>query len=432
MFAAPLLAASCLALAAPPAAEDAADPPGRPPGGLYAVESFDAVTPGEPILGTAGGEGWAGPWQAKTFRFGNQPNPDLLPPRADALLGMADNLPHGNPAVRAAARGGSASAVALERELSVLTRPLATPLGRLGQTVYVGVLVKPEGRLRAGALGGALTVMLRWNMPDAATLARLPVKRRSTKFEDATGVDFGLPFADPAGRIAPAVRREVKTHWQLSRVPLIGLRRAGGRAVMSGDDTAPVEGPDGRWQAVVTTGQPAAPGGTVLLVCGLEPDEPPGAGRPDDAGDAGGPLGGPEPGRPRPAGGPRRRAARLAGRGPKPVAPPDGEHRVADARVHRRRHLRRDQGRRHVARRRGPAHGAGLIASRRVRSWGQPAASPSPSSFEFPEMLPTETGRFRPEATAALAAEFRRVLEGHDWRFLWTIYDRAGIRATPE
>ena len=275
-------------LSAPPAAADAPpDPPAAPR--LFAVESFDAVTPGAPILGTDGGEGWAGPWVERPFAFANQPDPANHPPRADALLGMADSLPHGDPAVRAAARGGSASAVALRpgEGVSLLSRPLKDQIGLPGQTVYVGVLLKPEGRLHDGAFLGAFGVMLRLNMPDAAALARLP--RRQFEKTNAPGDPGGLIFGkaydsqtfDPNVRplrTSPADRSEV---WQLFGLAAAPWRveRAGGRAVPPRHALGggPYQGmnPSGHH---IATDVPVVAGKTTLLVCGTEFDPPGGRG----------------------------------------------------------------------------------------------------------------------------------------------------------
>ena len=158
LLAAPVPARPSLLLAPP--AERPDDEPDLPPG-VLAWEPFDAVAPGEPVLGTAGGAGWSAPWVP--HRLGNHgPHHDRHPRVPGHLLGMADSLTY--PGVVSA--GGSASSVALDPQIGVLARPLLYPIVTDGVLpVYVGVLVKPEGRLLEGAEEGGVMVSLNWTVP---------------------------------------------------------------------------------------------------------------------------------------------------------------------------------------------------------------------------------------------------------------------------
>ncbi len=278
-------AALLLLAAAPPAAGPPPDGAGPGPA-AFAVESFEEVRPGGPVLGTDGGTGWAGPWAGRPFTLGDQPDPARYPPRADTFLGMADSLPHGNPAVRAAARGGSASAVALgEGEgVGMLSRPLARRLGVPGQTVYLGVLMRAEGVLHRGAALGGFGVTLQFNLPGPDEEARL--RRESLRWyrkmgQQRNSLSLGKGLAGRAyiGRDLPVSFRrpfDRSEVWQLWRIGSFQITRAGGEPIPSAvpgfhesrrsglHHEVSVFG-DGR----ASTGVSVVPGRTTLLICEL-------------------------------------------------------------------------------------------------------------------------------------------------------------------
>ena len=287
MPAAPLLAAALLA--APP------DPPGEPDkaGGPFAVESFEAVTPGEPVAGTDGGTGWAGPWAARPFTLGDQPDPARFPPRADTILGMADSLPHGDPAVRAAARGGSASAAALAdgRGVGLISRPLKKQLGVPGQTVYLGVLLKAEGVLHRGAASGGFGVTVQFNLPGPGEPNwRRRLERESLDWfravgQDSNSLSLGKRLDVLAYRSVPNPNRERPMDrsevWQLWRVGADQVPRAGGLPIPLSpanrlDPTRRYyveRGLHHEWAGAgysqISSGVPIVPGKSTLIVCEL-------------------------------------------------------------------------------------------------------------------------------------------------------------------
>ena len=108
---------------------------------------------------------------------------------------MADSLRF--PGVVSA--GGSVSSVALPGHVGAVSRRLDLPGGppAPGRPVYIGVLVKPEGRLLAGADGGGFEVHLSWHW---AELRRLPARgggRRGASTFDSLG--FGKPWGPGGG-----------------------------------------------------------------------------------------------------------------------------------------------------------------------------------------------------------------------------------------
>ena len=223
--------------------------PDLPPG-LLVYEPFD-LDPGQPLLGSAGGAGWVGKWQPTSY-YMKGPEPRLFPKRYDHLFGMADSL--ALPGLAHA--GGSASAVASAPQMGIVCRRLAVPFGRRGTRAYVGVRLKPEGRLHAGNGHGFFALTLEWR--DGRGLG--------------TGyVGLGKPWADPRGGLPP-----IAAEWGLlsGRLPHQVLR-AGGRAV-TGPLTAAEEQ---RWadphayggrSGVYSTGVPVVPGATTLLVLKAE------------------------------------------------------------------------------------------------------------------------------------------------------------------
>ena len=307
----------------PGPAVEAAEPPEGDGGRLIAVETFDAVAPGEPVAGSDGGAGWAEPWGERPLPFSDDPVPARFPPRADLWRGMADSLPHGDARVRAAARGGSVSTVAAPSGVAAVSRPLRERLGRDGQTVFLGVLLKSEGRLHAGAFRGAFLVTLRLNLPDRPTIERVrpmlltddrqsdlvvsPIRNPVTggpiwwndryttddgRLNDWNGsVSVGKTYFNPyESPQTEAWDRRSSEHrhyeWQLTgigplSVPygphgLEGLLRVGGRPAPRRSDAAQVI-EWSRWiwipgvpHGTLRAGRPVVPGRTTLLVCGLE------------------------------------------------------------------------------------------------------------------------------------------------------------------
>ena len=220
--------------------------PDLPPG-LLAHEPFD-LDPGQPLLGSAGGAGWVGSWRPTDYAY-KGPDPKLFPKRHDHLFGMADSL--ALPGLSHA--GGSASAVALAPQMGIVCRRLAVPFGRRGTTAYVGVRLKPEGRLHAGNGHGFFALTLEWR------------DKSGRRFGGYVGL--GKPWADPRGSLPP-----IAAEWCLlckSAIP--NVLRAGGRAV-----TGPLTAAEkqrwadpqayGRRSGVYSTGVPVVPGATTLLV----------------------------------------------------------------------------------------------------------------------------------------------------------------------
>jgi hypothetical protein len=122
-----LFAAAVLALAGPGARAD-----------VVTYEPFN-YTPGTPLLGSNGGSGFASPWAAGGFNASIFTNYTVA----------AGSLPY--PAL---ATSGDRVTTSEQQAISGLTRSLATPLGTPGTTDYISVLLRPEGTVGAGALGG--------------------------------------------------------------------------------------------------------------------------------------------------------------------------------------------------------------------------------------------------------------------------------------
>ena len=193
MPAAPLAAALlCLPAAPPPGL--AAGPPAAPdlPPGVLAYEPFDQVG-GRPVLGTAGGVGWAGPWVPDPL-YPDSPDRFAHPRRWDHLRGAAASLRY--PGVAAA--GGAAAAAALNPQIGAVSRRLAAPVGLPGTTTYVGVLIRPDGRLLEGALEGGFGVMLDLEEPDARMRSGAYNQRRILQGGPTGHFDlsFGKPWSE--------------------------------------------------------------------------------------------------------------------------------------------------------------------------------------------------------------------------------------------
>ena len=220
--------------------------PDLPPG-LLVYEPFD-LDPGQPLLGSAGGAGWVGPWRPTDYAF-KGPDVRLFPKRYDHLFGMADSL--ALPGLAHA--GGSASAVASAPQMGIVCRRLAVPFGRRGTTAYVGVRLKPEGRLHAGNGHGFFALTLEW-------------RDKSGRLSGGH-VGLGKPWANPREGLPP-----IAAEWcLLSASAIPQVLRAGGRAV-TGPLTA---GEKERWadphaygrrSGTYSTGVPVVPGATTLLV----------------------------------------------------------------------------------------------------------------------------------------------------------------------
>jgi hypothetical protein len=122
-----LMSSAALASAAGPAHAD-----------LAVYEPF-GYTPGPPLLGANGGTGFTDPWHPGGFNASIFTNYTVA----------ADSLPY--PALLTS---GNHVDTAAQTAISGLTRDLATPLGAPGTTAYLSVLLRPEGTVGAGPLGG--------------------------------------------------------------------------------------------------------------------------------------------------------------------------------------------------------------------------------------------------------------------------------------
>ncbi len=106
---------------------------------LIAYESFDYANVGGDLLGSGGGFGFSGNWQPGGFNAFTNTNYDI----------QADGLTFG-PLLTS---GRSAGTLAVDA-MAGITRNLTAPLGLVDQTVYLSLLVRPEGVLNAGAFSG--------------------------------------------------------------------------------------------------------------------------------------------------------------------------------------------------------------------------------------------------------------------------------------
>ena len=268
-----------------PACRD--DPPAGPPGPpgppgprVLAVESFGAVAGGGRVLGTDGGEGWAGPWQERPFPFVGARDPVGARFRPDLARGRAESLEHADEDVRAAAAGGSAALASPGPGggVTLLSRPLKEQLGLPGQTVYVGALLRADRPARPGAFG----LMLRLNLPDAEGFTRLPprrVERMLIRFDPA-GVILGsvshenvftpsglAPYRTGPGRESFWQMFGLGTvaHWRAERAGGVPQPRLHGHGTFGGRYHG--TGALGRW---ISTGASVALDEPTLLVCGME------------------------------------------------------------------------------------------------------------------------------------------------------------------
>ncbi|MFH5805737.1 hypothetical protein [Alienimonas sp. DA493] len=252
----PLLTASLLL--APPAA----DPP-KLPEGVRAYDSFEKVRPGQYLVGSKGGDGWLGPWVPEPL-LANSPYPSRHPRRADHLLGMADSLRL--PGVVSA--GGSVSSVALDPHLGAVSRRLAHPVGLPGTTTYIGVLIKPEGRLHAGSLDGCFGLILNWRpLPTPGNEVNYKQHHWKTRTHE---IAVGKPWTDTEQNPKPISRTREWCLFQLES--LFKPLRAAGRPLNVGP--GPLSLSMGGGHAYlgdqVTTGEAPVPGATTLLVLRVE------------------------------------------------------------------------------------------------------------------------------------------------------------------
>ncbi len=106
--------------------------------GLVAYEPFDD-TPGLPLLGSNGGIGFSQPWTPGGFNASIFANYAVAP----------GSLPYPAPVT-----SGNRVTTGTQPAISGLSRTLATPLGTPGTTEYLSFLIRPEGTVGAGPLGG--------------------------------------------------------------------------------------------------------------------------------------------------------------------------------------------------------------------------------------------------------------------------------------
>ena len=238
----------CAALAAP---GPPADEPDLPPG-VLAYEPFD-LGPGEPVLGSDGGLGWAGPWEASDWsNQGGRLDYSRQPRRADRLAGAEEPLE----VAGLTFVGGAAATPALYPDIGVLTRRIRPRLGRPGSTVYLGLLVRADGTLHRGTGWGFLTVTL-----DCGADAYGEV--------GGVGVTFGKP-CDPA-RTARGIARGGE--WCLGSNVLQQALRVAGRPYPTPGTPAGVLHGGGLscgGARLVTTGVPVAAGPITQLVLKIE------------------------------------------------------------------------------------------------------------------------------------------------------------------
>ena len=234
-----------LSVAAPPA-------PLELPPGLLAYEPFD-LKPGEPVLGSDGGLGWAGEWVRSDWRMVEAPLRSRHPRRADRLAGAEEPLE----VAGLSFAGGAAATPALYPDIGALTRRIGPRLGRAGSTVYVGLLVRADGTLHRGTGWGFLTVTLDCGV---------------NEYGDAVGVavTFGKP-CDPA-RTARGIARGGE--WCLGSLLTRqqALRVAGRPYSIPGTPAGTLHG-GGRTcggSRVVTTGVPVTAGPITQLVLKVE------------------------------------------------------------------------------------------------------------------------------------------------------------------
>jgi hypothetical protein len=108
--------------------------------GLTAYDSFSDTPVGIPLIGTSNsGTGFVDPWHPGGF------NASLFANYTIASGSLADD---------GLLTAGNSITTAAQQAISGLSRDLSVPLGAAGTTAYLSVLLRPEGVLDAGVLGG--------------------------------------------------------------------------------------------------------------------------------------------------------------------------------------------------------------------------------------------------------------------------------------
>lgn len=106
---------------------------------LIAYDPFDAV-PGLPVLGQDGGVGFAGPWEPGGFNAGDNLS-YVVQPGSLSYPGLATSANH-------------AETGANQTMLQGVTRTFNSPLDATNSTIYLSVLLRPDGVLNEGAFNG--------------------------------------------------------------------------------------------------------------------------------------------------------------------------------------------------------------------------------------------------------------------------------------
>ena len=188
------LALSALAVLAPPASAE--DEAAERPSPILAYEPFSAVEPGGWLTRSAGGFGWGEGWRPATnierpFGF------SLTKKLPGGVRGMHDGLHHAS--VPGTLGSATAAAIPLHvgglgnQYISMASRALRTDPPDPGETMYVGVLVKPEGLPGAGGGGGGFGLSLTFVGHSGAT--RVRGRRAGHAFWTAT-FGFGKSFTE--------------------------------------------------------------------------------------------------------------------------------------------------------------------------------------------------------------------------------------------
>jgi hypothetical protein len=113
---------------------------------VIAYEPFAGTTPGAPIVGLNSGTGFFSGWGQGGFNVGQSAN----------FTYAADSLRYFTLPVS----GGRMNSVAVSGLISGVQRFFVTPIGQAGTTVYLSVLLRPEGTLNNGEYNGFFGVYL--------------------------------------------------------------------------------------------------------------------------------------------------------------------------------------------------------------------------------------------------------------------------------
>ncbi len=107
---------------------------------LLAYDSFSDTPVGIPLIGTSNsGTGFVDPWHPGGF------NASIFANYTIASGSLTDD---------GLITAGNSITTSAQTAISGLSRDLATPIGIPGTTVYLSVLMQPQGTLDQGALGG--------------------------------------------------------------------------------------------------------------------------------------------------------------------------------------------------------------------------------------------------------------------------------------